>query len=449
MTVDFAVVGGGLSGLATALSAKRDGKQVRLFEKNSRPGGKVKTLHEDGYVVELGPLGFLDREPGFAQFRQDLNLDLIPADVAVKKRFLLHQGHLCELPSGPLSLLSSPLLSWSGKLRLLAEPFISSSSKNSEELSAETVREFARRRLGVEASDRFFEPFVSGIFAGDPEKLSIAAAFPRLHQFEKDFGSIFRGALQERRRRKKRQAAGEAVESMQTLTCQTGMQAMVEAMVSALGDKYLGGTGVTSLHKEGGEWRLQDDTGRTHHAKKIVLALPGAAAEKLLLPLAPELAGLAKDIPSPPFAVVVAAWPREMVKHPCEGFGFLIPRSEGVRALGVQFAHSVFPSQTPPGKVQLRFLLGGALDPQVGELTKEELIEAAIQPLKSILGMTAPPEKVWVRQMQLGIPQYQMGFGKRKAQWQAVAQKLGSLRFIGDSFQGIGVPAAFQSNAGY
>ena len=205
-----AVIGGGVSGLSTAFYLKEGGAEVKVFERAPKVGGKMKTVYEEGYIVETGPNGFLDGKPYTLNLVKALGLTeaLYPSSDKARKRFIYSKGKLIRLPEDPLSFLKSPLLSARGKLRL-AKEFLVPPKEGDED---ETLAEFARRRLGEEALNRLLDPMVAGIFAGDPERMSLKAAFPAIYNLEKEYGGLIKGLIAKIKEAKRKggKAAGPA-----------------------------------------------------------------------------------------------------------------------------------------------------------------------------------------------------------------------------------------------
>ncbi len=436
---DLAVVGAGYSGLGLAHAARRRGLRVVVFESEDRPGGKVRSLREEGCVIETGPLGWLDKEPALAAMARDLELEVIPAAPAEKVRYLLRAGRITPLPRGPLSFLGTPFLSTRGKLRVLAEPFVRARREDRDE----SARSFARRRLGREMADAFFEPFVSGIYAGDPGRLSAPAAFPLLAGWEREYGSLVRGAFHHLRARRRRRRAGEDLGSGRLCTFRGGLSAFAEAVARELGGDCRLGQPVQHARRAGERWVLEGGAAELCRARRLVLTVPAPAAAAILAEEAPELAAAARGIRGDPLCALTALYRREQVRAPCDGFGFLASRAEGFRPLGVQFPHAVFPAQTAPGLLQIRVLIGGSFDPEVAALDDADLDQAAFAPLRELLGIRGEPLRVFRRRVIGGVPQYELGHLERVAIFEAAARRLGALSFAGDSFYGVGIVKAF------
>ncbi|MFK5956149.1 MAG: protoporphyrinogen oxidase [Planctomycetota bacterium] len=440
MKANVAILGGGLSGLGCAHFLKRAGLSVAVYEKNDSPGGKVQTIQEDGYVVELGPLGWLDKEPAVGALVQSLKLDALPAEDAQGKRWLLQDGKLQMLPSGPLSFLTSPLLSTRSKMRLLCEPFIAPRRQGEE-----SIYDFATRRFGIGVADTFFGAMVSGIFGGDARQLSVHAAFPLMAGWESESGSCVRGAMRHMRAKKALQKSGEAAKASGKLcSLAGGLGQLVDVAAHSLGDAYHGNTEVDQVQNLDGVWVLLRQGEEVGQANQVVFTTPAAITAQLLEEGDGTLRRAASAIQGASLQVVAAAYARDQVDHPLDGFGFLALRGHGFRPLGVQYPSTIFPSQTPSGKVQLRVLLGGSFDAEAAQLSDQELQEAALTPLRDLLGVKGDAERVWMRRIHGGIPQYTLGHLDRIAVFNRWEQQRPGLHFAGDSLHGVGVNAVLK-----
>ncbi len=448
---DLAVVGAGFAGLAAAHLARNSGRETVVLERKSRAGGKGLTLSEHGFVVEQGPLGWLNREPALLDLLEQLEIEPLQAADAQGERFLVKDGRLVPLPTGPLAFMRTPLLSPGGRLRFVSE-FLRRRRRSDAD---ESVHDFATRRFGPQAAATLFEAFVSGVFAGDPRQLSVQAAFPLFSRFENNHGSIMRGGFAHMRRLRKQRAqvkAGSLVARMKRgtlLSLPGGMGELAWKLAEPLGqDLRLGRFPDRILYLEqpasdGARWVLKAEGEEMLRAREVLLACPAADAAQMLAPCAPQLGAAAAGMQAASLAVVTIAMRREQASGTIDGFGFLAPRSEGLRPLGVQFCHSIFPAQTPAGWVQLRVMLGGALDPAAMELGDAEMLAAALDPLRPLLGLNGDPMHHWICRWDQVVPQYNMGHLQRVAIFDQAEKRLSGLRFSGDSFHGVGVPAAF------
>lgn len=437
------VVGAGIAGLALAHALRRGGDaDVLVLEAAPRPGGRIQSPRVGGFVCEAGPTGFLDNEPATLELVEELDLGgrLLRSDDSARRRFLLRGGEFHELHTNPLRFLRSPLLSRRGKLRMLMEPLVR--AKRSGE---ESVGGFARRRLGGEVADYLVDPMVSGVFAGDLDRLSLPAAFPKMVEMEREHGGLFK-AMKARRKQIAARAqeqgtekAGPAGPGGVLYSFDEGMQVLVDALARELGPSLRCGEAVRELAAEpGGGWRLGLDGGPVM-AGRVVLALPAPASAALLRPLSPVAAGALSQVPFSPVHVVMQAYRREQVSHDLQGFGFLVPRKEGRRILGTLFHSSIFPAHTADGAVLLRTMVGGARNPQARELDEVALGALVREETGGLLGISGEPLLQQVVRWPAGIPHYELGHLDRVEVARAALDELGGLELAGNSVAGIGV----------
>ncbi len=428
--VDLLVVGGGISGLATAWFARQAGWTVQVLEAAPHTGGKIRSFHEDGYLVEGGPNSLLANDPSFDTLVAGLGLReaLIEANAAARRRYVLKGGRLQALPTGPLAFLRTPLFSPRGKLRLLAEPFIGRATHE------ESLAEFVTRRLGHEFLDWAIDPFVSGVYAGDPQRLSVRAATPKVYALEAEHGSLLRGALARMRERRRSLQTGP---SGRMVSFREGMQTLPDAIVVALGDALATDAPVEALRRDAarGLWTASGPTGQWS-ARQVVLAVPAAAAARLLDgSAAPAL----QAIPYPAVASVALGFRRDQVAHALDGFGFLIPGRLGLRTLGALFSSTLFPGRAPAGHVLITAFAGGRRHPELAELPDDALLDAVLGDLHGPLGLRGEPVYTHLTRWAQAIPQYELGHGQRLQQVQAEVARLPGLHLRANWLDGISV----------
>lgn len=446
------IVGGGISGLSIAhalheISARneRSTLDVLVLERGARPGGKIKSEREHGYLCEWGPNGFLDKEPATLSLceRLDLARELLPAEAAFDKRYIYRQGRLVEVSAHPLRFFMSPLLPPAGKLRLICEPLVPR-RREGEHLD-ESVASFARRRIGAWGAEILIDAMQSGIYAGDPTRLSVNSCFPRVVEVERQYGSLVRGMLALKRRRKREgKPAGTTPGAGPTghlTSFRRGAETLVEALASALGPRLRCEARVEAISEASGGYRvhLAGDDGDPIRADALVLACPAHVTSGLLAPFDGHLGRLLAGIEYAPLAVLCLGWRRSQVKHPLDGFGFLAPRREGLRVLGVLFSSSIFRQRAPAGHVLMRAMLGGARDAQVLELDDDHLARLALSELEPILGLAGAPEHVRVFRHQRAIPQYNIGHGARLKRIDERLAHLPNVHLAGNAYRGIGI----------
>ena len=423
-----AVVGGGIAGLVAARAFAARGEDVQLLESSDRVGGVIRTVRREGFLLELGPntvrptveLMDLIRELG-------LEGEMLLSDPHAP-RYLAWHGKLHALPSSPGSLFSTPLLSTGGKLRLFAEPFV----RRRREPGEETVRDFFSRRVGPQIAERFVAPFISGIFAGDPQRLSAEAAFPSLVRGEREHGSIVGWAIKGRKSRPK----GPGVKGL--LSFREGLETLPRAIAAGLGNRVETSAGVRSVAPAGGRWTVETERG-TRTMDRVVLACPAGEAARLVQSFAPEAAAALAEIPQPPVAVLHFDWPKSALPAPLHGFGHLVVRAPGLRVLGAVWSSSLFAGRAPEGRELVTAFAGGTIDPDAARLPDAELAAQAASELRALLRATEDPRLVSITRWPHAIPQYELGHPARIERLSQAEARWGGLTFLGAYRGGISV----------
>lgn len=414
-----AVVGGGIAGLSVAFALRQRGIEPIVLEAAARAGGNIRTELIDGFLCEWGPNGFLDNSPETFVLVRALELDdrVVRSSDASRRRFIFHRGRLHEVPAGPGTFLTSRLLSWRGKIRIAAEPFAPGPPETDE-----TIFDFASRRIGPEAARTLVDPMVSGIFAGNARELSLRACFAKMADMEAQYGGLFRAMFAKMRERR---ASGRSNGSQPmgaptgALTSFTGgTQDLIDALATRLGHALRLDTRVVTMWRNGADWRLTTHRGEIVHADAVVLATPAHVSAGLLEPLDEEIGAPLRAIRSAPLAVVCLGYDASAVERdrgPLNGFGFLVPRGEGLRMLGALWDSSVYPGRAPSGRALIRVMIGGAHDPGILALDDEELVDTARHELELAMGLRTGPVLDRVIRHPLGIPQYTVGHLERLA----------------------------------
>ncbi len=431
MSLDVVIVGGGISGLATAWGLSRRGLKLRLLEAAETAGGSLCTEHSEGFLIERGPNSTLENNPELGTLIDGLGLRQARMEAApsAKNRFVVRLGRPIPLPSSPGAFLTTPLFSARAKWRLAAEPFISRAH------SEESIAEFVVRRLGREFLDWAIDPFISGVYAGDPQCLSVQAATPKIYALEQRYGSLLKGAAA--RMILHRHRSGPAP-SGRLISFKGGMQALAQGAIRALGQAVHTGKPVTRVSREEDGWRVESGPEQVL-ARRLVLAVPAHAAASLLEPLDPELAKELSAIYYPPVASVALGFLRGQVRHTLQGFGCLIPRREGIETLGAIFSSSLFPGRAPEGHVLLTAFIGGAKNPAVKDADDAELIHRVVEDLRPLLGISGSPQLAQVSKWMRAIPQYEMGHLARMGRIDARLAALPGLHLRANWRDGISV----------
>lgn len=415
-TKDVLVIGGGITGLASAWWLARSGLSVEVWEADERPGGKIMSTRQDGYLTERAASMVLNFRPEVVELVREAGLESAKTTrlpTAEARRYLLHENCLKALPMRMGAMMASPLWSLRGKLRLLAEPFIFSGGRPDE-----TVSEFITRRLGREVLEKAIEPFIAGTLAADPDMTSAAAALPRLTALEQRYGSLAAGVVANRILRRRTACTTD------TFSFRNGMATLAECLARTPGITVRTGYTACELAREQDGWRAAATTeqGRqTQFARHLIVATPAPVAAGLVAQVDSELAELLRGIRYAAVAVVHAGLARDAVGHPLDGTGFLAPRGESAILTGNLWMSTLFPDRAPPGKVLLTSYLGGVRAPQVADWDDVRLAEETIGTLRPLLGLRGDPEMVRIDRHREALPVYH---GAYQSRMQAIAARL-------------------------
>lgn len=435
--MNVAIIGGGISGLATAYYVKQQHPDysIQVFEKETSVGGNIRATVKDGFTFDWSANGFLTNVSDTLELARSLGLEgeLLPASENAKYRYLFKDNALKPFPASPPAFLKTELLSPFGKLRAASEYFRGKTTKKEE-----SVYDFIGRHFGREVADTFAEPAVVGITSGNAKELSIDALFPRFRKLEQEHGSLIKGLLA---LQKKSKGSRGRLTSFK----QGGMQRLTDALESALSSNLRKGVKVIRLTKLEEGYAIVLNDGETFQADAVVLATPAFVSAKLLEPLAPDASKLLATIPYADVAVFGLGYNRIDVPNELKGFGFLTARggsvdsNADVRALGVLWSSAIFPDQAPEGHVMLRVICGGAVDPEFVKMSDDEMLEAVRRDLRVTMGITAKPvflEQVLWKQ---GIPQYQLGHAQKVRSILETLKQHQELYLTGNAYYGVGV----------
>jgi oxygen-dependent protoporphyrinogen oxidase len=440
---DVIVIGGGLAGLACAWRLYRHGVDVVVVERSSAPGGNVRSEEVDGFLLERGPHTVLASAQDVFQLADEVGAgdELLASRPAAQARHIVRGGRLHAAPSGPISFLTTGLLSLRSKLELATEPL--RTRRGSIDDSAAT---FFARRFGKEAADVLAGAFISGVYAGDPEQLQAAAAFPLFWGFEVETGSMIRGALRYRKRQRadRRRLGADAPAKRSGLhSFRRGLGQLSESVAAALGQRCQLGCGAIEAAAASGGFTVTTSTG-TIACRRLVVATPPHDATGLLSGIDAQLGSTVGEIPMGPVAVVQLGFAERRSEIP-ESFGFLVPRCEGLRTLGVLFPSRIFEGRTPPGGELLAGFVGGTTDPGALDLTDTELSDIVRTDLANLTGLEAEPQLVDVTRWPNAIPQLVHGHLERMATVERRLHRLPGLVLAGNWLQGVGLKDAVRS----
>jgi protoporphyrinogen/coproporphyrinogen III oxidase len=432
-----AIIGAGITGLTTAFRLRQHGVPVTIYEASERVGGVIRSVRENGYLAEFGPNSILETSPKINSLIHDLGLSerRIDSSPAAENRYLVRFKRPILLPGSPLAFFGTPLFSWGAKLRLLREPFIPPSPPDVEE----SVAQFVVRRLGQEFLDYAINPMVAGVYAGNPARLSVKHAFPKLHALEQKYGSLIKGQILGAKERKQRREVSK--QEAKKLSFDDGLQVLPETLGALLEDRVQLRSTVNRIEQTAGGWKLHvataDHEQQREHAA-VVYTAPTHKLPEVRLTTAPDLnAATLKEIYYPPVASIVLGFRRDGVAHPLDGFGMLIPEAEGFRILGTLFSSSLFPNRAPAEHVTLTTYIGGARAPELALRPTNELIEMTLQDLRTILGVTGRPTFEHVVVYPKAIPQYEIGYGRFKDLMRDIETRAPGMFFAGHFRDGI------------
>jgi len=406
----IAIIGAGITGLTAAFYLKRKGLPVTVYEAGDRVGGVIRTVREDGYLAEFGPNTILETSSVITQLICDAGLESrrVNPDPRAEKRFVVRSQRTMAMPSSLLGFLTTGLFSSGAKLAVLREPFVPPRRDGVEE----SIAQFVMRRLGPEFLDRAIDALVAGIYAGDPMKLSVRQAFPKLCQLEEHYGSLIKGQILGARERRKR---GEiSKDRAPKFSFDEGLQVLPETLGKLLGEAVQLNSRVKKLIRTRNSWFVDfhkhNNEVRAEHSAVIYCGTAFNLAHLQIEARPPVSLASFSEIRHPPVASVVLGFRRKDVVHPLDGFGMLIPRIEGFKILGTIFSSSLFPNRAPIGHVTLTSYVGGERNPDLASLPDDKLYALVREDLRLLLGVEGEPTFRHCAFYPLAIPQYNLGY---------------------------------------
>ena len=408
------VVGGGISGLVCAYALRRAGLDAVLLESSDRPGGVIRSERRDAWLFEHGPQSFTATGPLMTLIRE-IGLDeQIARGDSRAPRFVLVDGALVPAPLSPPAFFASSLFGWGTKLAIFRDLFGHSRPPAEDE----SIAQFIRRKFSLELLEKLVGPFVSGVYAGDPERLSLRSAFPMLHAAELAKGSLIRGMFAAAKVEKAKRKGPR--ERPTVLSFREGNEMLPRALAARLGDALRLKTAVTRIAKNpsSATQRFSLDVTRGGHSETLscehlVVATPPDTAGGLLAALEPAFQAQLSAIEFAAVAVVSLGYPKQDIARDVNGFGFLVPRSSGLRLLGTVWNSSLFPGRAPEGHALLTSFVGGATDPAAAKLSHEELASLVHGEISGLLSMKTTPVFSNVTSWPRALPQYNLGHGER------------------------------------
>lgn len=424
-----AIIGGGISGLTAGFFLKKESEEkglnvyIKIFEKKDKTGGTICSIKKDGFLLESGPNGFLDSKPLTLELIDMLGLKnrLIPSENDAARRYIFSRGKFYSIPVNPIEFIKSPLLSLPGKIRVFLEPFI----KTNKNFNDESVGDFVRRRLGQEALDKLIGPMVNGIYAGDPERLSMKSAFSRIFELEQQYGSLIKAMMKLKR-------GGAPQGRLTSFDC--GMSVLIDGLTAALKKNILVKTEVKHIEKKQGKWFVKYND-KEENFDVVLFAIPSYNLSDIFIPVKT----LCKKIQYSALNVVHLGYKKEKKTKLIDGFGFLTTKDSDSRVLGVIFASNIFKKRAREGYFLITAMAGGMIDTSITELGDNEILDTITGELKKILQLNEKPDLIEIIRHKKAIPNYQIGYSEIKDEIERILKNEDGLFLAGNAFYGVGV----------
>ncbi len=438
MSKKVAIIGAGISGLTTAYFLAKNGFDVTVLEKKREVGGSIETVKEKGFLFDRGPNSGLETTPVLSKLVSDLKLedDLVYANKEASKRYILRDNMLHPLPMNPAAFLKTKLFSSKAKTRLFAEPFIG----RSKDGYYQSIAEFVKRRLGQEFLDYAINPFVAGVYAGNPEELSVHSAFPKLYELEEKYGGLIVGTIKSIKER--RQRAEKSKQSARMFSFTDGMQKLPNAISSFLGEKVHTFCDVTSIEKSEAGYKIKYNNAghlKEMNCEILISTLPAYIASEIFKNWDEKLTEHLNAIYYPPVLALMLGYNKESIRQSLDGFGFLVPAKERRSFLGAIWSSVIFPNRADDDKTAFTLFVGGARDPEVGNIEKEILIKKVRGEFEKIMGITEEPVYTSYKYWTKAIPQYNIGYIEHERFFDDFEKNHPGLYFSGNYRGGISI----------
>jgi protoporphyrinogen/coproporphyrinogen III oxidase len=451
------VIGAGITGLAAAhhlgeLAASREMPlEVTIVERGDRAGGPLKTIRRDGFIMEAGADSILVEKPWAAELARRIGLgdELIPTRAEFRRTLVVRAGRLVEIPDGfsllaPARLgpvLRSPLFSPLGKLRMMLEPLIPARRDGRDE----SLASFVSRRLGREVLDRVAQPLAGGIYTADPARLSVQATMPRFVEMERKYGSLVRGLRAAERTRAAQSAGTSGARWNLFVAPRGGMGVLADTLAARLARSIRYGAEAATLTRSGSSWKVTLADGAPLEADAVICAAPASAAAHLIAPHDQALAERLRAISYASAAVVNLAYRESDFPAPPRTFGFVVPVAERRRIIAASFSSLKYEGRAPAGWIVARMFLGGVLQNDMMRLTDDQMIAAARDEMRQLLGVAATPSIAEVQRWPDAMPQYEVGHLDRVGQIERAAAMIPAFILAGAAYRGVGVPDCVRS----
>ncbi len=435
MTVDVAIVGAGVSGLAAAYELRCRGRSVVVLERQVHVGGNTVSERIGDFLMEHGPSSVSAASTTAAALSREMALEdqRVELGPGVRRRYLTANGRLHGISTHPFGFLLSDYLSWRGRVRMAAEIGIPRGLGNKDE----SVAEFCHRRFGAEFASRVMDPLVGGMFAGDASRLAMTGVFPTLAEMERSEGSIIRELIRRRLR-------GQKMPARRLFAWREGIGVLPRRLAMRLAPLVRTGVAVRRITRVETGFRVEAGAHGAIDASAVVIATQPHVAAQLLEKVSPGAGGAAAAIEAPPLAVVFLGYRRRQVTHPLDGLGYLTASAERRDLTGALFCSTMFAGRAPQGHVALAGYFGGARAPHLAKLCPEDLVDLARAEFSDLLGAGGEPVVARVRQWPRGVPQYNVGHHSLVAALKATSEEVPGLYVTGNYFRGVSVAACLE-----
>lgn len=426
-----AIIGAGITGLATAWTLKKSGKNADIFERKGEPGGAIKTVKNNDWQAEYGPNTLLLRYRKIKEFIDSVGLkgEMVTANVSARKRFIVKRGKPEPLPSSIISAIKTPLFSTAGKLRVLLEPFVFKNRNRDQ-----SVADFVERRLGKDVLDYAINPFVAGIFAHKADELSLKHAFPVMDHLEQQYGTLIGGALAGYFTKKD---DGKIPSSL--ISFKKGLQQLPLALATGLEPCYYNHE-ISKIEKRNDGWFINSQMGIYGPYEDVVINIPLYKWAENLLPVTEQQLQKLEAVEYPPLSVMLLGYQKDDIDHPLDGFGFLVPEKENRKVLGALFTSTLFEGRAPENHHLLTVFIGGGRSPELAGLDSDVLLKIIQQELAELLGVKGDPvfkdHVYWPK----SIPKYHIGYGEILDTLNEIENEHQGLHLAGNFRNGISVP---------
>ncbi len=431
---EIIIVGAGITGLTTAYWLKKSGFNVKVLESNDEVGGNIKTQKHFNFIFDTGPNSGLETTPLIKQLVDELNLqeEFVYANKQASKRYILKNSVLHPLPMNPKDFITTKLFSSKAKIRILMEPFIGKSKDG----YYQSVAEFVRRRLGQEFLDYAINPFVSGVFAGDPENLSVKSAFPKLYRLEEVYGGLFKGMIKGAKERKKR--AEKSKQSAAMFSFKNGMSVFTKKLCDVLGSDVLLNHRVEEIKKDNQNYVVVTNVNgekKEIKTQSVFITTPAYVAAEILKNMDGYLFNQLSTIYYPPVLVLNVIYRKDKIGQVLDGFGFLIPEKEKKSFLGAIWNDSIFPNRGDENFASFTIFVGGARQSKIFENDLNEVINQVLSEFEQIMKIQSQPESIKYKFWEKAIPQYSIGYVEKEFAINTFEQRNRGI-FLGGNYRG-------------